>query len=140
MDKSKLKATDMEGLRAEVAILKLVDHPNVIQLKSVHETERFLYVVMVLVKGGDLSKVCLNGKVSEYVAQCFISQILSALQYIHERGIVHRDLKPANILMSQSDNLETANLYLTDFGLSRFAMPFERMKDCVWYTIPSFAP
>jgi len=77
------------------------------------------------IKGGDLFNYIVKHKVlSEAAAREILWQIIETVEYIHARGIVHRDLKPENVLLSDE---HATRVYLTDFGLSRFATPEEKM-------------
>ena len=118
---------EQEALRAEIAILKLMSHPNVINMKEVFEDHSNIYIVMPLVPHGDLfDRIMMRKVFSEKVARVIAWRLLSALDYLHERGIVHRDLKPENILML--DKTDDTKVVLADFGLSIFACPQEVLK------------
>ena len=54
VEKSALDSREAEAMRTEIAILKLVNHPNIMRLREVFETRTHLYIVMKLVRGGDL--------------------------------------------------------------------------------------
>lgn len=119
IDKTELKEEEKEALRTEIAVLKLVDHPNIIKLKNVFETRRQISLVMSYVAGGDLlDRMQDRKKLEESVARSLVKKLLSAISYLHTRGIVHRDLKPENI-MCCSD--EDDDIMIGDFGLSKFA-------------------
>eukprot|EP00471_Norrisiella_sphaerica_P004988 CAMPEP_0184486116 /NCGR_PEP_ID=MMETSP0113_2-20130426/7667_1 /TAXON_ID=91329 /ORGANISM="Norrisiella sphaerica, Strain BC52" /LENGTH=222 /DNA_ID=CAMNT_0026867857 /DNA_START=355 /DNA_END=1020 /DNA_ORIENTATION=- len=118
---------EREALRTEIAILKLVHHPNIIRTKEIFETCDQIYIVMELIKAGDLFERIISKKIfPEYVVRSVISQLLSAMSYLHKRGIVHRDLKPENILCASVN--EEIKVMIADFGLSRFVRPSELMK------------
>jgi serine/threonine protein kinase len=90
---------EREALRTEIAILKLVQHPAVVEMKESFESRDNLYVVMRLARGGDLFEYMLKrGRVGEADARVIMYKLFAALCYLHARGIVHRDLKPENIL------------------------------------------
>jgi serine/threonine protein kinase len=129
IDKSKVGDADRESLRCEIAVLKLVDHPSVIRMHEVFETSRYIYIVLTLVCGGDLQdKLCKVTRFEESTTQHVMRTLLVAIAYLHARGIVHRDIKPENILLPESDDDLCKRLLLTDFGLSRFAVPSEVMR------------
>jgi len=107
------------SLMDEVRALQECNHPNIIKLHDYVNTDRYLYLVLELVTGGDLFDriVAQDGKgFPEEDAKYMFSQLLDAMKYLHQRNIVHRDLKPENILMARKDSLD---LRVTDFGLSR---------------------
>ena len=129
IDKTTIDDEDKEGLRAEIAILKLVSHPFIVSMKRVYETKTKIYIVMEWLEHGDLFKeVTKRGKFTENVARHVISQVLSAIRYCHLRGIVHKDIKPENILVERIDN-GYMRIFVTDFGLSQFAKPSEKLRD-----------
>lgn len=87
-------------------------------MKAVFDTDSTLFIVMELVKEGELYDMIASRKqFSEKDAACIMKQIFSALKYLHENGIVHRDLKLENLLIVNRKSLE---IKLADFGLSKF--------------------
>jgi hypothetical protein len=95
IDKSGMEQKEREALRAEIAVLKLVKHPNVIHLKNQFETRRHMYIVMGLCSGGDMfERLVQKKRFPEPVVCSIIKKVLGVVLYLHERGIVHRDLKP----------------------------------------------
>ncbi|XP_036077461.1 serine/threonine-protein kinase MARK2-like [Rousettus aegyptiacus] len=98
----------------EVNSMKSLNHPNIVKLFEVIDTENTLFLIMELVDGGDLFSYLVNcGRMMEHQAQGIFRQLISAVHYCHQRGIIHRDLKPGNILLDTGLNVK-----LTDFGLS----------------------
>lgn len=127
IDKSGLSKDEREAMRTEIAVLKLVRHPHIIQLKNVFENRRQIHIVMNFVSGGDLfDRIRKCKRMSEAVAGPLIRKLLEAVRYLHERGIVHRDLKPENILLRGPQ--DDTDIVITDFGLSKFATPSEMMQ------------
>eukprot|EP00475_Leptophrys_vorax_P033277 TRINITY_DN5207_c0_g1_i1.p1 TRINITY_DN5207_c0_g1~~TRINITY_DN5207_c0_g1_i1.p1 ORF type:complete len:470 (+),score=133.24 TRINITY_DN5207_c0_g1_i1:1404-2813(+) len=127
IDKSQLSDKDKESLRTEIAIMQLVDHPNVIHLKNVFENRHHIYIVMGLVKGGDLfDRLTQRKRFDEHTARSIVEKLLKTVQYLHDYGIVHRDLKPENIMVVSPDKDD--DVQIADFGLSKFAAPEEVMK------------
>ena len=113
-------ASGLAQLKDELAILMHIDHPHIVQLEAVYESEDYSYLVQELCRGGDLFD-CLDAQPDEHYseAQCarLVKQMLSAVRYIHSKGIIHRDLKLENWLFStKGDN---ASLKMIDFGLSK---------------------
>ncbi|ETO16288.1 protein kinase-PH domain-containing protein, partial [Reticulomyxa filosa] len=103
VEKSKVDASQQMSLRNEIAIMKLVKHPYIINMLDVFEDRKMIYMIMALVEHGDLFKRWSErpGKpkvFSEQVTKIIIWKLLDALQYLHSFGIIHRDLKPENIL------------------------------------------
>lgn len=127
IEKSQMNDKDKESLRTEIAILQLVNHPNVISLKNVFESRNRIYIVMGLVRGGDLfDRLASKRRFDEFTTRSIILKLLSTVQYLHDYGIVHRDLKPENIMVVNTERDD--NIKIADFGLSKFAAPEEVMK------------
>ncbi|XP_050802316.1 serine/threonine-protein kinase DCLK2 isoform X2 [Gopherus flavomarginatus] len=102
----------------EVSILRQVKHPNIIMLIEEMDTPTELYLVMELVKGGDLfDAITSSTKYTERDGSAMVYNLASALKYLHGLNIVHRDIKPENLLVCDySDG--TKSLKLGDFGLA----------------------
>eukprot|EP01134_Creolimax_fragrantissima_P007143 CFRG7143T1 len=130
IDKRPLDPIEREGMLAEVAILKLTNHINVVGLFEVYDTKNHMYLVMEECEGGELLKYCKNGPLPLTVSVRILYQMFEGLRYLHEIGIVHRDIKPSNLLLS-SEDLETADLKIVDFGFSKFVRPSEKLNDTV---------
>ncbi|XP_053316625.1 serine/threonine-protein kinase DCLK2 isoform X2 [Spea bombifrons] len=102
----------------EVAILRQVKHPNIIMLIEEMDTATELYLVMELVKGGDLfDAITSSTKYTERDASAMVYNLGSAMQYLHSLNIVHRDIKPENLLVCEYSD-KTKSLKLGDFGLA----------------------
>ena len=129
IDKEKVAASDREkeALRTEMAILKLVDHPNIISMEEIFESKTHIKIVMRLVNSGDLfDRILKRKRFSEATARLVVWRLLSAVKYLHARSIVHRDIKPENILCGDPD--DDADVLIADFGLSKFSNPREVME------------
>jgi calcium/calmodulin-dependent protein kinase I len=106
-------------IQSEVSVIKKLSHPNIICLKEFYESERDIYLVTDLAKGGELfDRIIEKGSFTEKDASILVKQILEAVNYMHKKNIVHRDLKPENLLFK--DKSEDSPLMVTDFGLSKF--------------------
>mmetsp|Transcript_59659 Transcript_59659/g.158283 ORF Transcript_59659/g.158283 Transcript_59659/m.158283 type:complete len:336 (+) Transcript_59659:118-1125(+) len=105
-------------LKAEVDILTKCDHPNVVKMYAVYETETHLFLCLELLTGGELfDRIISKGHYSEEEGRKLTNTIVEAIQYLHSLGIAHRDLKPENLLLK--DESESAAIKITDFGLSK---------------------
>ena len=83
----------------EIKILKEIDHPNIIKIIEYYESKWSLYIVTEHLDGGELfDKIEKKKAFSEKEACEIVSQILSAVAYMHSHNIIHRDLKPENII------------------------------------------
>ncbi|KFZ59127.1 Serine/threonine-protein kinase DCLK2, partial [Antrostomus carolinensis] len=102
----------------EVSILRRVKHPNIIMLTEEMDTPTELYLVMELVKGGDLfDAITSSTKYTERDGSAMVYNLASALKYLHGLNIVHRDIKPENLLVCEYPD-GTKSLKLGDFGLA----------------------
>jgi len=105
---------DVERVAREIHILKLIQHPHVIQLFEIIETPKQLYLIMEFCSGGELfDHIVANGRIQEREACRFFHQIISGVEQIHQMSVVHRDLKPENLLLDDHKNIK-----IVDFGLS----------------------
>ena len=119
MTKENMDKSDLELAKVEIDILKIAQHPNIIKLYDVLESEHYIYIIMEYCSGGDLLSYFENHnyELPESKVCEIIHKLSMAVYYLHSYGIVHRDLKPENILMTDSN--DTADIRLLDFGLSK---------------------
>ncbi|SPO00014.1 related to protein kinase Gin4p [Cephalotrichum gorgonifer] len=98
------------AIEREVAILKLIQHPNIMKLWDIWENRKEIYLVLEYVDHGDLfSYIMRNGRLSEEGTMHFFRQIMSAMSYCHAFNICHRDLKPENILLTSDSQVKIAD-------------------------------
>jgi calcium-dependent protein kinase len=122
INKSLVKNADQ--FKEEMAIMKLLDHPNIVRLHETFEDARNVYLVMELCTGGELfDRIVADGKFTEQAAASCVLQMLRAVNYMHQNYIMHRDLKPENWLLSSDASIQKTDLKLIDFGLSKRFMP-----------------
>jgi hypothetical protein len=115
----RIYSTSREKVQREVAIMKQVNHPNIVRLYEVFETKDNIILVMELVRGGELfDRVVQLGHYHERIAMKLIHDVLKAIAYLHQSGVIHRDLKPENILLTSSGS--DASIKVADFGLAVF--------------------
>mmetsp|Transcript_38327 Transcript_38327/g.101536 ORF Transcript_38327/g.101536 Transcript_38327/m.101536 type:complete len:499 (+) Transcript_38327:91-1587(+) len=116
---SKAQMKNADRFRQEIAIMKMMDHPNIIKLHETFEDHRNIYLVMELCKGGELfDRIIEAGSFNESQAATLMQQIIRAIYYMHENSICHRDLKPENFLFMTKDPISKNLLKIIDFGLS----------------------
>eukprot|EP00439_Symbiodinium_sp_Y106_P036990 s4334_g4.t1 len=116
---SKSQMKNLERFKQEIAIMKMMDHPNIIKLFESFEDHRNIYLVMELCSGGELfDRIIESGHFSEVQAAILMQQIIRAIYYMHENHVCHRDLKPENFLFMTKDPIEKNFLKIIDFGLS----------------------
>lgn len=117
IDKEKvLKVGLMDQIKREISVMRLVKHPNVLQLYEVMATKNKIYFVIEYAKGGELFNKVAKGRLKEDVARTYFQQLISAIDFCHSRGVSHRDLKPENLLLDENEGLK-----VSDFGLSAAA-------------------
>ncbi|KAH6779330.1 SOS3-interacting protein 3 [Perilla frutescens var. hirtella] len=103
----------MEQVKREISVMKMVHHPNIVELHEVMASKSKIYFAMELVRGGELFAKITKGRLREEAARNYFQQLISAIDFCHSRGVYHRDLKPENLLLDDEGNLK-----VTDFGLS----------------------
>jgi len=139
IDKSKFFYRDdvddmFESMRAEIQVLRSLDHENIVKLHEVYETKVELFLVQELCNGGELfDKISEMGRYTEKDAADVLIQIFRGLSYMHEKKIAHCDLKPENFLFHESGKLK-----IIDFGMSK-QIPrgfLSTLCGTPWYTAP----
>ncbi len=95
-----------------------LNHPNVVPIYAVDETEGLVYFVMAFVEGESLAAMLARQPLLPYdrVAR-ILREVADGLAYAHDRGVIHRDIKPDNILIDRA----SGRAVLTDFGIARAA-------------------
>lgn len=115
LDKSDIKANELTlNVRREIAIMKALNHRNIVNLREVLSSKSKLYIVMDLVRGGELfEQIERRGELDTKLARKYFQQLVDGIDYCHRRGVCHRDLKPENLLVDENGTLK-----ITDFGVS----------------------
>ncbi|XP_078256610.1 SNF related kinase b [Rhinoraja longicauda] len=121
IDKTKLDKSATGHLLQEVRCMKLVQHPNVVRLYEVIDTQTKLYLILELGDGGDMFDYIMKHDrgLSEGQAKVYFAQIVHAISYCHKLHVVHRDLKPENVVFFKEQGV----VKLTDFGFSNRFQP-----------------
>jgi calcium/calmodulin-dependent protein kinase I len=125
-------------LEREIEIMTTIRHENILFCKAVYESENYIYLVLELVKGGELyDKIVDEGEYSEDEAKLIVLQIINAVEYLHKNGIAHRDLKPENILCGTKEISRTNGkrfrkeiIKVADFGLSKMFSREDLISRC----------
>ncbi|XP_039116517.1 CBL-interacting serine/threonine-protein kinase 5-like [Dioscorea cayenensis subsp. rotundata] len=116
-----------DQIQREISIMRLVRHPNVVELKEVLATRSRIFFVLELARAGELFARVSQGRLPEPEARRYFRQLLSAVDFCHSRGVSHRDLKPENLLLDHNGDLK-----VSDFGLS--ALPEQLRHDGLLHT------
>ncbi|XP_041083910.1 calcium/calmodulin-dependent protein kinase kinase 2-like isoform X2 [Polyodon spathula] len=105
----------LERVYQEIAILKKLDHPNVVKLVEVLDdpSEDHLYMVFELVKQGAVMEVTRDKPLTESQARFYFKDLLRGIEFLHYQKIIHRDIKPSNLLVGEDGHVKIA-----DFGVS----------------------
>ncbi len=141
---SKLNMKNIEKFEREINILINSDHPNIIKIYEIYESQRSLYLVMEECKGGEIfdriiEHIQSKTMYSEKDAAEMLQQVMSAIEYCHNNGICHRDLKPENLLYLKQGAEKDNTIKVIDFGLSQIISPEKKLKTKVgtaYYVAP----
>lgn len=108
------KNVSVVDIKREIAIMRTLDHRNIVSLHDVLYSPKRVFMVLELVRGGELfDSISKNGRLDEDTARNYFHQLIDAVHYCHHRGVYHRDLKPENLLLGENGSLK-----ITDFGFS----------------------
>ncbi|XP_049879697.1 calcium/calmodulin-dependent protein kinase kinase 2 [Pectinophora gossypiella] len=101
----------LQRVYREIAVLKKLDHPNVVKLVEVLDdpAEDQLYLVFQLLEGGPVIDIPTDNPLSEDLARKYFRDALLGVEYLHYQRIAHRDIKPANLLLGE-DRVQVADL------------------------------
>ena len=99
---------------SEAQLIARLEHPFIVPLYDYWREPDAAYLVMRLLRGGNLREKLTSEPMAPRAALSMLEQIGAALQNAHQFGVIHRDLKPANILLDQDNRA-----YLADFGIAK---------------------
>ncbi|KAL9083147.1 MAG: hypothetical protein Q9159_005965 [Coniocarpon cinnabarinum] len=106
----------------EIAILKQLDHPNIVHLYEMVETDHTIGIILEYASGGELFDYILKKRhLDDNQARRLFAQLVSGVGYLHRNGIIHRDLKLENLLLDSKHNI-----IITDFGFANTFDPLGR--------------
>ena len=94
-----------------------LDHPNIVKYYETYVDEKYIYLVMEYIGGGELFEKIAQQKnqvFSEEMAAIYMKKLFGALHHMHSQKVVHRDIKPENIMIASNGEVK-----LIDFGLSK---------------------
>ena len=107
----------VETILNEQKLLKILRHPFIVNMKFAFQDRINLYLVMDLLKGGDLRfHLATIQEFPEETVKFFAACIVTGLEYLHINSIVHRDIKPENLILD-----ENGYIRITDFGIASFS-------------------
>jgi len=100
---------------SEISILAEIDHPFLIKMHGLAQDERYLYIFLDYIAGGELFNYLRSiGNLNNDEAKFYGAQVASMFEYLHSKDIIYRDLKPENLLIDKEGYLK-----LTDFGFAK---------------------
>lgn len=99
-------------IHREINSLRLLGHPNIVNLVEVLKSGKYIGIVLEYANGGELFDYILHHKyLKENVAKKLFAQLVSGVDYMHLKGLIHRDLKLENLLLDKHKNI-----IISDFG------------------------
>jgi serine/threonine protein kinase len=105
----------LERFRREAEAAASLDHPNILPIYEVSESEGLPYFSMKFATGGSLQDVAHSARNDPKQWAAAVAKVARAIGYAHDQGILHRDLKPGNILLDGR-----AEPLISDFGLAKW--------------------
>lgn len=127
----KFRLTDpmkRKAVQREIAVLKKVDHPSVIQLVELIDTAKQINLVTEYVQGISMHQFCKNinpqRRVPEDQCRPIFRQIAEGMEYLHSQGVAHRDIKLDNLIIDE----KTGAVKIIDFGFSVMCNPSQKLK------------
>jgi serine/threonine protein kinase len=129
-EREKGSALFIDNLQKEVQLMMRLNHPNIIKIYQVIESETECYIVMEHAKGELTDYLAVRERLSETQTRKFFRQLISAIDHCHEADVVHRDLKLENLLIS-----ETGELLVSDFGLGRGYRHQDILSEVVFFNV-----
>ena len=109
----------------EQIIMSKASTPWIVELKASFQEGDYLYLVMEYLPGGDLMNLLIEKDIlTEKEAKFYISELILAVESIHNLDCIHRDIKPDNILIDKNGHIK-----LSDFGLAKISDKLYEKED-----------
>ena len=109
----------------EQIIMSKASSPWIVELKASFQEDEYLYLVMEYLPGGDLMNLLIQKDIlTEKEAKFYISELILAIESIHNLDCIHRDIKPDNILIDKNGHIK-----LSDFGLAKISDKLYEKED-----------
>ena len=127
-------SSNPEALRRfeqEARAASALNHPNIVTIYEINESERFAWIAMELVDGEDLRTILGREPMSLKTALRIATKVADGLAAAHDRGIVHRDLKPDNVMVTTDGFVK-----ILDFGLAKQLRALGSEETTVPHTSP----
>ncbi|EGR34427.1 protein kinase domain protein [Ichthyophthirius multifiliis] len=119
--KEMLVKNQINHIMAEKNVLSTIGNPWIVDLYASFQDNKFLYLVMEFLQGGDLMNILMKKDIlTEQECQFYASEILLSIESVHKMNYIHRDLKPDNILIDKNGHIK-----LTDFGLCKYMVNYQ---------------
>jgi serine/threonine protein kinase/Tfp pilus assembly protein PilF len=132
-DELSSSAERLARFEREARIVAGLNHPNIVTLYSIEESDGNRFITMELVEGRNVGEIVVAGGLPITQALDISAAIADALDAAHRKGVVHRDLKPANVMVTDDGRVK-----VLDFGLAKkvAARPDSRAIDVATATSP----
>ncbi|XP_044727515.1 serine/threonine-protein kinase grp isoform X2 [Chrysoperla carnea] len=127
-----------ENVQKEICIHRMLNDPSIIRYYGQRKEGHKEYIFLEYAAGGELfDRIEPDVGMPELIAQKYMRQLMSGVEYLHKKGVCHRDLKPENLLLDANDNLK-----ITDFGMATIfrVRGKERPLETRCGTLPYVAP
>ena len=110
-----IKSHQVDHLMNECYILYSLDHPFIVKMEGMAQDQRYLFIIMEFVAGGELFKYLRRvGKFNKFQTSFYAGQVALAWEYLHSLNVIYRDLKPENLLICANGYIKVA-----DFGFAK---------------------
>ena len=129
--------TNLQVLRQELALFRLLDHPNILRFYEIFEDDRFIHLVTEHCSGGSISeRIASRGLFCESKVRDLFEKLIRAMLHMHKLGFCHRDLRPQNILYETSESVEVKIADFCDMTFIKMASSAPSFSSCPNFMAP----